>query len=70
MDHKTILVYNNNNNKFITKENKVEYPCYYKLYYHYSMDNLQIISVLDTIYYLSIISIFVIEFYGFYIIFN
>ena len=69
MDHKTILVYNHNNNKF-NKENKVEYPFFYKLYNHYSMDNIQIISVLDTIYYLSILSILMIEFYGFYIIFS
>ena len=70
MDHKTILVYNNYNNKFINKENKVEYPFCYKLYNHYIMDNIQIISVLDTIYYLSILSILMIEFYGFYIIFS
>jgi hypothetical protein len=70
MDHKTIKVYRNNNNKFISKENKPVYSWYYKLYYHYNLDNLQIINILDTIYYLSIISIFIIEFYGFYIIFS
>jgi len=70
MDHKTIKVYRNNDNKFISKENKPVYSWYYKLYYHYNLDNLQIINILDTIYYLSIISIFIIEFYGFYIIFS
>ena len=71
MDHKTIQVYKNNNNKFMNSDNKTaDYSWYYKLYYHYNMGNLQIISILDTIYYLSILSIFIIEFYGFYIIFS
>lgn len=70
MDHKTITIYTKDNNKIIKKETKPEYPWYYKLYYHHNLDNTQIISVLDTIYYLSIISIFIIEFYGFYVIFS
>jgi hypothetical protein len=67
MDHKTINIYNNVRS---IKDNKIEYPWYYKLYYHYVMDNNQIISILDAIYYLSIVSILIIEIYGFYIIFN
>jgi hypothetical protein len=67
MDHKTINIYINNN-KFI-KENKVEYPWYYKLYYHHTLENTEIIFILDIIYYISIISILIIEFYGFYIIY-
>jgi len=73
MDHKTIQVYHQNreNNGFISKEQgEQSQSCYYKMYYHYNMDNLQIISILDAIYYLSILSIFAIEFYGFYIIFS
>jgi hypothetical protein len=74
MDHKTIQVYQNSeNNRFIRKEQGEQSQSqswYYKLYYHYNMDNLQIISILDAIYYLSILSIFAIEFYGFYIIFS
>ena len=68
MDHKTIQVYWNNDNKFIGRD--ADYSWYYRLFYHYNMDNLKIISILDTIYYLSILSIFMIEFYGFYIIFS
>ena len=68
MDHKTISIYNNTNS--ITKKNIMDYPWYYKIYNHHNLDNLQIIFILDTIYYISIISIFLIEFYGFYIIFN
>lgn len=74
MDHKTIQVYQNNDNKkFIRKDQSDQSQSqswYYKLYYHYNMDNLHIISILDAIYYLSILSIFAIEFYGFYIIFS
>ncbi len=69
MDHKTICVYISNNANTI--ENNIStYPFYYKLFYHHELDNIQIINILDTIYYLSIISIFIIEFYGFYIIFT
>jgi hypothetical protein len=70
MDHKTINIYNNKIVKNKLVENKIEYPWYYKLYYHYTIDNIQIIYILDTIYYISIISILIIEFYGFYIIFT
>jgi hypothetical protein len=70
MDHKTIQVYWNNDNKFINTDKSADYSWYYRLFYHYNMDNLKIISILDTIYYISILSIFMIEFYGFYIIFS
>ena len=70
MDHKTILVYKPVAEIKNKKENNTPtYPLYYKLFYHHELDNTQIISILDTIYYLSILSIFIIEFYGFYIIF-
>ena len=69
MEHKLIIVYTKNAAN-IKKEGKKSYPWYYKLYYHYSLDNKEIITVLDSIYYLSILSIIMIEFYGFYIIFN
>jgi hypothetical protein len=70
MDHKTIHVYKPSAEIKNQKENNTPtYPLYYKLFYHHELDNTQIISILDTIYYLSILSIFMIEFYGFYIIF-
>jgi len=69
MDHKLVMIYTKNN-EGVKKESKRDYPWYYKLYYHHTLDNRQIITILDSIYYLSILSIIMIEFYGFYIIFN
>lgn len=69
MNHKLIMVYTKNNT--VSKiEGKRDYPWYYKLYYHHSLDHSEIIKILDSIYYISIVSIIIIEFYGFYIIFN